>query len=194
MKLNILPRHHLAWQSPYYLWYGKHNDFSKSPFLPFGCRIRAHTPASIQTKLSHNAQLHYYVGSAPFHKAGIMLYNPKTKQTIIRHSFTQLDSSDPIIPSSRPTHHIHQSLDIFPSVPDISVYSSSPDMHISNISTFYYGHCPLFLFILLYFIIFPTNLLTIFVTCLEEFSFNSASQGPILCLITYLFISLALTS
>ena len=23
MKLNILTRHHLAWQSPYYLWYGK---------------------------------------------------------------------------------------------------------------------------------------------------------------------------
>ena len=42
----------------------------------------AHTPTSMQTKLSQNAQLHFYVGSAPFHKAGIMLYNPKTKQTI----------------------------------------------------------------------------------------------------------------
>ena len=99
MKLNILPLRHLAWQSPYYLWYGKHYDFSKSPLLPFGCRIMAHTPVSLQTKLSNNAQLHYYVGSAPFHKAGIMLYNPKTKQTIIRRSFTQLESSDPVIPS-----------------------------------------------------------------------------------------------
>ena len=99
MKLNILPRRHLAWQRPYYLWCDKHYDFSKSPLLPFGCRIMAHTPASLQTKLFNNAQLHCYVGSAPFHNAGIMLYNPKTKQTIIRHSFTQIGSSDPIIPS-----------------------------------------------------------------------------------------------
>jgi len=60
-----LPRRHLAWKMPYYLWYGKHYDFSKSPLIPFDCRIMAHTPASLQTKLSHNAQLHYYVGSAP---------------------------------------------------------------------------------------------------------------------------------
>jgi len=100
MKQNVLPRRHLALQSPYYLWYEKNYDFSKSPLLPFGCRIMAHTPASLQTKLSHNAQLHYYVGSAPFHKAGIMLHNPKTEQTVIRRSFTQLESSDEMIPSS----------------------------------------------------------------------------------------------
>jgi len=73
-------------------------------FLQVTCftfRLPAHTPAALQTKLSsiNNAQLYYYVGSGPFHKAGIMLYNPKSKQTIIRRSFTQLESSDPIIPS-----------------------------------------------------------------------------------------------
>jgi hypothetical protein len=122
MKLNILPRRHLAWQSPYFPWYGKQYDFSKSPLLPFGCKIMAHTPASLQSKLSPNAQLHYYVGSAPFHKAGIMLYNPKTKQTIIRRSFTQIESSDPIIPelpvtiSDTSSSDISQS--IFPNVPN----------------------------------------------------------------------------
>jgi len=58
-----------------------------------------HILHQLQTKFSNNAQLHYYAGSAPFHKAEIMLYNPKTKQTIIRGSLTQLESSDPIIPS-----------------------------------------------------------------------------------------------
>jgi hypothetical protein len=38
------------------------------------------------------------VGSTPFHKAGIMLFNPKTKQTIVRRSFHQLNPTDEIIP------------------------------------------------------------------------------------------------
>ena len=73
MKLNILPRRHLAWQNPYYLWYGKHYIFSKSPLLPFGCQIMVHNPADQQTKLSIKAQLHYCIGFYPFHKDGIML-------------------------------------------------------------------------------------------------------------------------
>jgi len=83
----------------------------------------AHTPASLQTKLSHNAQLHYYVGSAPFHKAGIMLYNPKMKQTVIRRSFTQLESTDeknpslPVSISESISDDITQSA--LPTVPDV---------------------------------------------------------------------------
>ena len=42
---------------------------------------------------------YYYVGSAPFHKVGIMLFNPKSKQTIIRRSFHQLNPTDAIIPT-----------------------------------------------------------------------------------------------
>jgi len=62
------------------------------------CRVMAHIPSSLQSKLSDNAVLHSYVGSAPFHKAGIMLFNPKTKQTIVRRSFHQLNPTDAIIP------------------------------------------------------------------------------------------------
>ena len=57
----------------------------------------AHIPSSLQSKLSDNALLHYYVGSAPFHKAGTILFNPKTKQTIVRRNFHQLNPTDAII-------------------------------------------------------------------------------------------------
>ena len=73
-------------------------QFSKSPLLPFGCRVMAHIPSFLQSKLSDNAVLHYYVGSAPFHKGGIMLFNPKTKQTIVRRRFHQLNPNDEVIP------------------------------------------------------------------------------------------------
>jgi len=58
----------------------------------------AHTPSSLQSKLSDNAFLHCSVGSTPFHKAGIMLFNPNTKQTIVKRSFHQLNPTDEIIP------------------------------------------------------------------------------------------------
>ena len=58
----------------------------------------ARIPSSLQSKLSDNAVLHYYVGSTPFHKAGIILFNPNTKQTIVRRRFHQLNPTDTIIP------------------------------------------------------------------------------------------------
>jgi len=69
-----------------------HYNFSMSPLLPFGCRIMAHSPTNLQTKLSDKATLHYYRPSS-VSQTGIMLYNPKTKQTIIRWSFYQLEST-----------------------------------------------------------------------------------------------------
>jgi len=47
--------------------------------------IVAHNPA----KLSENSTMHYYVGSTPFHKLFVLIYNPKTHQTIVRSSFQQ---------------------------------------------------------------------------------------------------------
>ena len=47
----------------------------------------AHTAAIKQTKISDNSVLHYLVGPNPFQK-GILLFNPKTRQTIF--SFQQL--------------------------------------------------------------------------------------------------------
>ena len=50
-----------------------------------------------------------------------MLYNPKTKQTIIRRSFTQVESSDPVIPSL-PVHISDNPSDTIPTsnIPTVS--------------------------------------------------------------------------
>ena len=39
-----------------------------------------------------------YVGLAPFHKQGVLHYNPKTYQTIVKRSFQQLNHKDNDIP------------------------------------------------------------------------------------------------
>jgi hypothetical protein len=75
-KLNIIPRQHLNWQTPYFKWYNLQYDFQNKPLLPFGCRVMAHNAIENQTKLSPNSTLHYYVGPAPYTKQGILLYNP----------------------------------------------------------------------------------------------------------------------
>ena len=59
----------------------------------------AHNPALTQTKLRDNSTLHYYVSPAPFRKEGALLYNPKTKKTIIRRTFKSLDATDQILTS-----------------------------------------------------------------------------------------------
>jgi hypothetical protein len=108
-KLHVVPRQHLSWQTPYYKWFGTQYDFHKQPLLPFGCRVMAHVPTSNQSKLSDNSVLHYYIGTAFRTKEGIMLYNPKTKQLIIRRSYQTLHDNDQHIPDL-----IHQSTHILP--------------------------------------------------------------------------------
>ena len=77
-------------QTTYALWYGNAYHFSDLPLLPFGCRVMAHISAINHSKQSENAVLHYYVGPSPYHKQGILLLNPKTRQTIVRRSYQQL--------------------------------------------------------------------------------------------------------
>jgi len=61
--------------------------------------VMAHTSVENQSKLSPNSVLHYYVGSAPHTKQGILLYNPNTKQVIIRRSYQQLNNKDQELPT-----------------------------------------------------------------------------------------------
>jgi len=112
-KLNNIPRKHLSWyrhSTPYFQWFGINYDFINTPLIPFGCRVMAHTPVQLQTKLGDNSILHYYVGPAPYHKQGVLLYNPKTKSTIVRRSFHQLNHDDqpnptlPIVAIPTPPH------------------------------------------------------------------------------------------
>ena len=82
----------------------------------------AHIASVNQSKLSDNAVLHYYVGPAPYHQQGILLFNPKTNQTIVRRSFKQIDNKDPQISPSQfqsssndvPTHSNDQASSQFP--------------------------------------------------------------------------------
>ena len=114
-KLNLLPRHHLDWQTPYFQWFKKPYDFKNNPLLPFGCRVMSHNHVDNQTKLSPNGTLHYYVGPAPFTKQGILLYNPKTKLVSIRRSFQQLNRNDPTIPEL-PLQVLEDDPALFPTV------------------------------------------------------------------------------
>jgi len=61
-KLNVVPRKHLNWATPYFKWFGYPYDFLSKPLLPFGCKVMAHTSVENQSKLSPNSILHYYVG------------------------------------------------------------------------------------------------------------------------------------
>ena len=53
-KLNLIPRQHLNWETPYFTWFQKSYDFKKNPLLPFGSRVMSHNPVDTQTKLSRN--------------------------------------------------------------------------------------------------------------------------------------------
>ena len=58
-----------------------------------------HNPAITQTKLSENFTFHYhYVGTVPYHKQGVLLYNPRTLRTIARRGFQQINNKDNDIP------------------------------------------------------------------------------------------------
>ena len=89
LSQNIVPRKHLEWQTPYYIWFGIPYDLQNKPLLPFGCKVMAHNQVmaiETQSKLSDNGSLHYYIGPAPHTKQGILLYNPHTKLVVIRRS------------------------------------------------------------------------------------------------------------
>jgi len=93
-KLNVVPCKHLNWATLYIKWFGISYDFLSKPQLPFGCKVMAQTSVKNQSKLSPNSIIHYYVGTTPHIKQGIhthiVLYNPITKQVIIRRSYQAL--------------------------------------------------------------------------------------------------------
>ncbi len=90
-KMNIMPCSDDPTTTPYERWYGRKFDLLKQPMLDFGCIVMAHVPLTQQGNLSDKAVETYYVGChADGRHGGILLYNPKTKHTIIRRSFRVL--------------------------------------------------------------------------------------------------------
>jgi len=48
-KLNIIPRQHLSWQTPYFKWFGIQYNFHNQTLLPFGYLVMAHIPLFNET-------------------------------------------------------------------------------------------------------------------------------------------------
>ena len=86
-KMNIFSSVEDPSISPYEEWYGYKYNMNDNPSIPFGSIVIAYIPLKDQTELGGRSIRTFYVGFAPEHKGGILLFNPKTKRTIVRRSF-----------------------------------------------------------------------------------------------------------
>ena len=93
-KMNIFSTTDNPSESPFFLWYGFKYNLIDNPCIPFGSVVMAHLPLKDQTALSGRCIRTYYIGIAPDHKGGILLYNPKTKRTIVRRTFKIMGPTD----------------------------------------------------------------------------------------------------
>jgi len=84
--------------SPYYSWHNKAFDFKLNPVLPFGSVIAAHRPLADQTTLSGRSIEAIFIGIAHSHANAVVLFNPASKRSFVRHSFKYL--SDELPPTS----------------------------------------------------------------------------------------------
>jgi hypothetical protein len=92
---NILPDRDTG-ISPFERFHGRAPDLSFSPILPFGSVVMAHIPLCHQTALSGRSIETIYVGRAPLHRDAILVFNPKTKRILVRHSFKYLSEDEPL--------------------------------------------------------------------------------------------------
>jgi len=95
--MNVIPTHDSPSSTPYYLWHGSHFDPLANPLLPFGSIVYAHIPLCLQTTLSGRSVRTFYIGCAPDHKSGILLFDPRTKLTKIRRTYKVLGPVDPAV-------------------------------------------------------------------------------------------------
>ncbi len=103
-KLDLLPCIDDPTTNAYERWYGHKYDMLKQPILDFGCIVMAHVPLDHQGVFSPKSIETYYVGVHEHGRhGGLLLYNPKSKHTIVRRSFRILGPCD--LPSS---DHIYE--------------------------------------------------------------------------------------
>ena len=95
-KMNMSPKHDALTTTPYFEWHGRKPDLLRNPAIPFGSIVMAWIPLEDQTALSGRSIKTYYVGMSDSHKGGILLYNFKTKRTIVRRSYRIMGPSDQI--------------------------------------------------------------------------------------------------
>ena len=83
--------------SPYFRWHGRPFDFKKNSILLFGSVVAAHRPLAAQTALSGRSYEEIFIGIAHAHANAVILFNPVTKKSFVRHSFKYLtDLQSPI--------------------------------------------------------------------------------------------------
>jgi hypothetical protein len=92
---NILPDRDSG-ISPFERYHGIAPDLHFSPILPFGSVVMAHIPLQLQTALSGRSIETIYIGRAPLHRDAILVFNPKTKRVLVRHSFKFLSEDEPV--------------------------------------------------------------------------------------------------
>jgi len=104
-KMDLMPCPDDPTNNPYLLWFKKKFDLLRQPTIPFGSIVRAHVPLAQQSMLKERSIITYYVGYNNDRHGGILLFNPKTKQTIIRKSYRVMG---PIIqPNSTISYEAH---------------------------------------------------------------------------------------
>ena len=87
-KMDLMPHPKDPTTNSYHMWYDKPYDMIKQPILDFGCIVMAHIPLKDQGMLTGRATETYYVGPHDNGRhGGLLLYNPKTKHTIVRRTF-----------------------------------------------------------------------------------------------------------
>ena len=95
-------------RSPNSIYYGSPINISKFPRFHFGSEVMGHFQFDLQTTTSGRTDERYFVGIAHDFNSGIRLYCPINKSTITRHSYTFLDTVNPVAPvyvisDSKPT-------------------------------------------------------------------------------------------
>ena len=119
--------------SPYLLWHGTPFDLIKTSLLPFGSIVVAHKPLNTQTVLSGRSQEDVFVGIAPEFNGGILLFNPSTKRSYVRHSFKYLSDTEPVSTSYVVTDSSSPNSNVLPgsvshrSLPSSSSTANNPD-------------------------------------------------------------------
>ena len=93
---NMLPSLLSPATTPQLLWDNKKIDLRETPILPFGCVVKAHIPLNLQTVISGRCFDGIVVGRAAGHRGGLLIFNPRTRRTVIRRTY-KIMGPEPVI-------------------------------------------------------------------------------------------------
>ena len=87
---NCLPSTLLKGRTPISSWQSEVFDPRRFPLEPYCTYVAAHIPLETHTNGSGRSVLDYYVGFSEHHRGGILVCDPKTRTTTIRHTYKAL--------------------------------------------------------------------------------------------------------